>query len=366
MDPINAFFNQFGGKIDFFTVCLFALAFLFICSLIKNNAIRLSFSILFSFFVMLQFSSLFFTQTFVGYQFYIHSNLKGVTGISGLYYPQLIIGFILLIVLTLIFYFSYKFKRVAIQKHSQLIETKVNVAIGVISLLIFFTVIKKSDFVKDSKTLLISLKPTKDKLFAEILEKNGLLDYTLPSDIVAEKGQNIIIISVESLEKAFLISKKFQDLTPNLQRLKSEWKYYPMTQNSGSGWTSGSLYTCFTGFPAYFGISGNDIFQNSYYSGISSIADVLQAADYKTTYMNGNTEHSGVDNMLFTFGIDKVIDVHNVEKTGHESRYGLRDKDIFRLAKDEIVSLKGNTSPFALFISTTDTHNPDGIYDNRM
>ncbi len=190
-------------------------------------------------------------------------------------------------------------------------------------------------------------------------------DYISPEQIACKKGKNLIVISLESIEKAFL-GNKFSSLTPNLQNLKNNWSYYDLEQNNGSGWTSGSLYTYLTGFPSYFGISANSIFKTAYYSEISSISHVLRKAGYKTTYINGNTDFSGIKEMLNTFQFDKIIDFKNVKSNGYESKYGLRDKDLFELAKKEVENQLSTNEPFALFLSTTDTHHPNGIYDDRM
>jgi glycerophosphoryl diester phosphodiesterase len=82
--------------------------------------------------------------------------------------------------------------------------------------------------------------------------------------------------------------------------------------------------------------------------------------------LNGNTDHFGIKEILDLFQFDKIIDYKNVGKTGHESTFGIRDKDLFSLAKNEIIGLKSSNKRFALFISTTDTHFPGGIYDERM
>lgn len=69
--------------------------------------------------------------------------------------------------------------------------------------------------------------------------------------------------------------------------------------------------------------------------------------------------------MLHVFQFDKILDYRN---TGYRGlyKYGLRDKDLFDLAKKEIKTYKASQKPFGLFISTTDTHFPNGIYDERM
>ncbi|NOG58192.1 MAG: sulfatase-like hydrolase/transferase [Bacteroidetes bacterium] len=205
---------------------------------------------------------------------------------------------------------------------------------------------------------LISMLKVSKSSFQDNLKNLGILEYTSPDELISFQGKNVIIISLESFEKGFL-SKKNAHLTPYLQQLKSEWNYYNMDENVGAGWTSGSLYAYMTGFPAFFGAESNNIFQGSYYSEVTSLVEVFNKANYETTFITSDAQFSGTEDMLNAFNIDLVID-----KTILKER--VRDKDLFEVSKD-IVSEKSNLDKkFALFISTLDTHFPDGIYDERM
>ncbi len=202
--------------------------------------------------------------------------------------------------------------------------------------------------------------------FNETLLKLGMNDYISPEKIEAEKGKNIIIISLESFERAYL-SPQLNHLSPNLAKLKEEWTYFDMKQTPGSGWTSGSLYTSLTGFPAFFNSSANSIFETSYRSFITSISDILNKSGYEITYMTGNAEFSGTEDMLYTFQVDNIIDGRKLKDKYEVLYYGLmHDKDLFEEAKLEVLAKKNDKKQFALIISTISTHFPNGIYDSRM
>ncbi|MFY0603354.1 MAG: sulfatase-like hydrolase/transferase [Flavobacteriaceae bacterium] len=206
---------------------------------------------------------------------------------------------------------------------------------------------------------LISMLNVKEQDLSSAFQNLNIKNYVLPKDLKVEKGKNIIILSLESLEKGYL-DGKLSHLTPNLNALKKEWNYYEMKQNSGSEWTSGSLYTYLTGMPAYFGVHGNDIFQKAYHSNITGIPHVLKKVNYNMTYISSsNAEFSGTQELLHTFQINKIIDQSFLGKS-------FRDKDVFDEAKKEILNYTSKEEPFALFISTVDTHFPNGIYDKRM
>ena len=282
--------------------------------------------------------------------------MRGIVGMYGFFIQHMIFVTIFLIFIIYIFYyFPLKLKSFF----------KINIQITLIIISLFFWVITtKGNFISDTKSLYSTMYPEKSD-FEYILKKNGMSDYISPQNIECEKGKNIIVISLESYEKAFL-GEKFSSLTPNLQKLKNDWNYFNLEQNNGSSWTSGSLYTYLTGFPAYFGLQFNSIFQTAYHSEITSISHVLEKAGYKSTYISGNTDHGGTKALLNTFHFDKIIDYKNVKSNGYESRYGLRDKDLFELAMKEVENQLSAKKPFALFLSTTDTHPPNGIYDDRM
>ncbi|WP_193316047.1 sulfatase-like hydrolase/transferase [Flavicella marina] len=172
--------------------------------------------------------------------------------------------------------------------------------------------------------------------------------------------KNVIILSLESFEKGYL-SDKMKHLTPNLRRLKTnnDWTYFEVNENEGSKWTSGSLYTTLTGYPAFFGSEHNSIFQTFHQASIPSIYTVFSRLGYKNIYLSKDAKFSGTENMLYALGVDEIIDFTSL---GDSSM----DKDLFEIAKNIVVDQKNKNENFTLFLSTLSTHNPDGIYDDRM
>lgn len=358
--------KQFGGEMDCLILLVIVTLLFLINSSIKNKKTRIVSAVFSSIFIVAQSLSLYFTQSFIGYQFYVHSNLRGVVGMQGFFVVQMIIAsisFILLMILNIkAININRIFSFLNLKRRNWLIK---NVLKGVLAIFLISIVSVKGDFIADTETLLPLFMSSDTKDFKAVLNKYNMSDYVSPNEVESTAGKNIIIISMESLERGFL-NGKFKSSTPNLNKLKNKWNYFDLKQNRGSEWTSASLYTYLTGFPALFGVHGNEIFHSVYNSNISGISHALSKANYKTIYLNGNTDHSSVKEMLNVFQFDKIIDDKNTTKTGYESKYGLRDKDLFSLAKEEIKIQNNSENPFAVFISTTDTHFPDGIYDKRM
>jgi glycerophosphoryl diester phosphodiesterase len=208
---------------------------------------------------------------------------------------------------------------------------------------------------------LVSVLNTSTQDFNKQLKKIGINDYVFPKDLKVEsQHKNIIMLSLESFEKAFL-SDKLNHLTPYITSLKnnSNWTYYPMHQNEGSKWTSGSLYTSLTGLPAYFGTNHNSIFQSGFHSNISSIGHILEKADYKKTFLIPNAKFSGTQELLYAHKINHIIDRSVLTSD-------TRDKDLFDQAKKEVLANSKTKQPFFMFLSTMSTHAPNGVYDARF
>ena len=356
-DYIHTLFNAFGGKIPVIFLVLFVMLLTLITSMIKKRSWRICCSILASLYIVLETVSLFFTQHFISYSFFVHFNLRGVQGESWMFIPHFLFALFIWGLLTWMLIHSNKILA-SLNKKS-------------IYILLFLGIIlisiagKNSTYITDKKILLATLFSNKHNDFSPSITELGMKTYTLPEDITAKKGKNIIVLSIESLELGFL-SEKYAHITPNLNKLRDSWNFIEIEPTLGCGWTSASLYAALTGFPAFFGTGGTQLFSNVYNTNISSITHALEKAGYQTIFIGGDTDHAGTIDILNTFGFDKVLDYKNTKSTGHESNYGLRDKEVMELAESTVNKFHENNEPFALFVSTIDTHFPNGIYDKRF
>lgn len=327
-----------------------------LCSLIKNLKYRIVLSVFLSLFFSLQIISFFFNRSFIGYQFYVHLNVRDSTSMLGLYKPQLLLLCLVFLFTTFLFVKSrFIYKYIISKTFFKYVNNK-PLIISLLLIPIVLMSIKEGIFYKSFETF--NIIKTSGEGFDKALKDIGFKEYSKPNQISATPGKNIVVLSLESLEKGFL-GESFSHITPNLRRLKKDWNILPLNQNHGSEWTSGSLYTSFTGFPAYFGYDGNAIFKNSYNSNISSITTTLKKAGYDISYFIGDANFSGTKEMLFNFGVNSIYDKYSLGNKGN-------DKDIFNAAKDKLIEVQRSQKPFALFVSTSDTHFPDGIYDSDM
>lgn len=341
---------------------LFALSFV-LCSWISKKVLRIVVSWLLSLFLCLELVSVYFVKTFIGYEFYVHFNLRDITGMIDVYILQ---GIMLIVVFGISWWLLYNASRLItttteiIKPFRGSLSLKIPNSNFIKWGVVFVSLIGMSlrgGIFQSAGNFLSSIN-VEEKSFQKALDDLGMNDYVMPGDLVAEKGRNIIAISLESYERGYL-SEEMSHLTPELRFLKNQWNYYEMEQNNGAKWTSGSLYASLCGLPAYFGVEGNSIFQNSFHTQISGVSHVLKKAGYQVKYITCNAAYAGTQEMLYTFQFDEVIDRDLIGRPCH-------DRDIFEQAKKEIEASLHQKQPFAIYISTLDTHFPDGIYDERM
>ena len=354
--------EAYGGSHNLFFLGAFCFFIGLICFSIKSSSLRIIISLIAALFLALQLASLYATNTFVGYGFYVHFNLRN-NGLLGLFIPQIIFIFCIGTLYFLICIGSRSFWKKYISKR---ISQKLLIITGTLATVpLLFIGLWKSSFIEDSNTLFAALSSSNSsESFKETLQRNGIHNYATPNEIKAKPGKNIIIISLESFEKGFL-HEKFKTTTPFLQSLKKDWYYRDIQPNLGSNWTSGALYTSLTGIPAFFGVEHNTIFQNTYHSEITSISHVSKKAGYRNIFLNGDANFSGTKDMLFCLEFDKIIDKTNTN-ISNLSKFGIRDYDLFQLAKKEVETQEKENHPFLLYISLTDTHFPKGHYDERL
>ncbi len=336
-------------------ILLFFIAFFAICSILANRILRSAIAFCGALFITLQIASLYFTQTFIGYQFYVHANVNAINGFSQLFIWHILAAISFFAVLFFAFY------------KSNCIKTNKILAVLCASAALL-TIATNEKFIKDSRSLIIIFNNDVTS-FQKSLNKNNMSNYTLARHLVCKNRteRNVIVISLESYEKSLLEAERFASLTPNLRRIKNQWNYFPLQPNDGAWWTSGSIYTSLTGFPAFFGVHHNQIFKSSYQTEIVSLPQIFKQTNHKTMYLIGNAEHSGLEDMFKTLGVDSIIDDRSFPKGVYpESNYGLHDYDLFEIAKQKIKQFAQANQSFALFITTTDTHFPNGLYDERM
>ena len=320
----------------------------------KKN-IALVIAIVFAILITFQMASVLLGGNLVDFKFINHLTFNDITFAGDFFLTEtLTLAFILMVSPFFIYYLSRKWRT--------LFQNKTLFNVGL--LLFALILMSLNGGILHNLYEIIQLKTAKDKSFRQSLNDLGIppSQYKLPRDIKAKAGKNIIVLSLESIEKDFL-ADNLSHLTPNLRRLKDQLTFFDMPLGQGSHWTSGSIYTEITGFPAYFRESNNYIFQQTSEVKITGISHILKKAGYDVSYLLAGKEFSGMDAMLEAYGFEVKSDADYDYKL---SEWGMHDKDLFEAAQKELLAKKQQQQPFALFISTLSTHHPDGIYDKRF
>lgn len=199
--------------------------------------------------------------------------------------------------------------------------------------------------------------------------------------------QNLIVILVESLEThlAAYTSENMGggeslNLTPRLQKIANENVNFSISDDFGgikqvfgtSGTINGTTsYLC--GIPLNLPIHINTFESNKYFlSGATCISDILNDLGYKQAYFGSqDAKFAGTENLLKTHKIE-VLDSKYFESKrilpkklppSMKGAWGAKDNVIFGFAKDY---LNTTNEPFALYISTLDTHGPQGFVDKEQ
>jgi len=373
-------------------------------SFCKKRLVKAIVSTFFSFFFCMQVVSLYIGGSFCDYKFFAHFNLRDFWwGAKDIYKFQTVLLVFLFAAITIgIFYFSklsfldkpkvindvinntytksVKFLNRAIRAlivfFSDLMKKPTALIKSIILILsLFFLLITKNGIVDGLKEGYMMLTLPKINNFEDVL-KNIEVEISIsntnkpPQKInniftqkenlkVSAEGKNIVIISLESFEESLLGMNNYR-LTQNINKLRHQWSYFPMHSNSGSQWTVASLYTTFTGLPAYFVGNGNKIFNSTIESKLISITDVLGQSGYEMYHLSDNATFSGTKDLLRAFGIQNILD----ETLDGKYPDGMKDIDIFNEAK-KILKNSNQSKPVMIYISTITTHHP-GRPDSRL
>lgn len=343
---------------------LFSLFILFCltATFVKNVVLRKVIISVFILFFITQFVSIFLFGEVVNYKTYAHLSFEDIyLGYSQFSYEILVITIIIVVSFILAYYFKQYLKTVISKK------IFVNRLFKGVLLILSIIILSMPTGIITNFITVIKIATASQNSLTESLNALDIdaKKYVFPKDLTAQKGKNIIIVSMESLEQNFL-SAQFADLTPNLSKLSKEITFYPqMPQEQGASWTGGSLYTWLTGFPALHNMPANQSFQSCTEYKLTSLSDVLNKAGYNTNLFIGKPEFSGLDDLFDALKIHYITE-KTTKYDVHKSTWGFDDYDLFKIARKGILELSKKDKPFCVGIVSVSTHFPNGIYDERM
>lgn len=187
--------------------------------------------------------------------------------------------------------------------------------------------------------------------------------------IIAQgEPKNLVVIFLESMEK------NFAQYTPEIARLeKSSLDFVPGGQNvSGTSWTIAGITGKLCGIPLNMPMGINEYHGRlpTYVPYAKCLMDVLADKGYNQLYAQGTSgEFTQKKDFWKSHGNVEIHDIEYYKSAGKVSKdyyvfWGFEDRKLYRFVKDELDSISNLDKPFALYMLTVDTHQPQGFLDD--
>lgn len=207
-------------------------------------------------------------------------------------------------------------------------------------------------------------------------------NYVNPTDVTLkfpDEKRNLVYIFLESMEMTYADVESGgafkKNVIPELTRLAEENEDFSGETDGlnggyvmpGATWTIGAMFAQTSGLPLNISISRNSMdTQESFFSGVVTLGDILEEAGYSQTLMIGSeatfggrklyfTEHGEYDILDYDYAIDE-----SMIPADYRVWWGYEDQKLFKFAKERIMELAQSEEPFNFTVLTVDTHFEDG------
>jgi len=182
------------------------------------------------------------------------------------------------------------------------------------------------------------------------------------------KPRNLLFIYAESLERGYFDRKIFPGLINELHRLETLGTTFTNIEElPQTGWTIAGITASQCGIPLVTPSHGNSMSgMDLFLPGANCFGDYLAEFGYSVTALNGSSiEFAGLDKFFATHGFDSARGgpgdlIEQSDDPDYINPWGLYDDSLFRLAEQSLKELDHQQRPYALFLSTMDTHHPNG------
>lgn len=137
---------------------------------------------------------------------------------------------------------------------------------------------------------------------------------------------------------------------------------------NGTGWTIAAMFATESGLPFLFPVEGNDDFENrsGMANGTVALGDILEKKGYYQEFLCGSdATFGGRRAFLEQHGDFEIYDLDVAIKNGYITEeqkvwWGLEDRNLYRIAKDELTRVSTLGEPFNFTMLTVDTHHENG------
>lgn len=194
-----------------------------------------------------------------------------------------------------------------------------------------------------------------------------------------EKKRNLIYIFLESMETTYADEEAggaFDvNVIPELTRLAQENEDFSDESKKinggyampGATWTIAAMFSQTSGIPLNISIENNNMdTQDSFFSNVVTLGDILEQADYAQTLLIGSDATFGGRRLYFgehgNYDIQDYVYAKKQGKIPEDYRvwWGFEDQKLFEYAKETLLELAAGEQPFNLTMLTVDTHFEDG------
>lgn len=184
---------------------------------------------------------------------------------------------------------------------------------------------------------------------------------------IPEKPRNLIVIMMESMET------NFERHTPELAELQRQNTNFTPggVSVSGTSWTIAGITGKLCGIPLNMPMGINEHLGKlpTYLPYAQCLMDVLEKKDYNQVYMQGSSGDFTQKRIFWT--VHGNVEVHDIEYYTRIGKipekynvfWGFEDRKLYNFAKEELDALSKMEKPFALYMLTVDTHQPEGYVD---
>ena len=184
-----------------------------------------------------------------------------------------------------------------------------------------------------------------------------------------EKPRNLIVIMMESMET------NFENHTPEIIELQRQNTNFAPggVSVAGTSWTIAGITGKLCGIPLNMPMGINEYHGKlpTYLPHARCLMDVLEKKKYHQIYMQGSSGDFTQKRTFWT--VHGNVEVHDIEYYTRIGKipeeyyvfWGFEDRKLYNFAKEELDSLSKMEKPFALYMLTVDTHQPEGYVDTQ-
>ena len=206
--------------------------------------------------------------------------------------------------------------------------------------------------------------PVDSELYRNHFEHLDSLKYGSPG-----KPRNLIVILMESMET------NFEHYTPEIvERKNNNTNFSPGGMNvAGTSWTIAAITAKLCGIPLNMPMGINEYLGKlpTYLPGAKCLMDYLRDFGYNQIFVQGSSgSFTQINDFCEVHGSLELHDLEYYKQNGLISKdyrvfWGIEDRKLYHFIKGDLERLSHANKPFALYMSTMDTHLPEGYVDSK-